>query len=238
MELGLGGGNRQAQQNHDEALQSLYDLGALYSGQQGGTPVLVAFAGQPIYPVDFGTAAVHLGPWDAVIVPLLPNVRSGARAAQLGPELVGSRGSVSGPANELGAGSLALQEGGSFDYQFVLPTSHWAHLELDFGSRDGTVTDPGVAMTTSAGSQAGTSPASASSVRVSAYDYRTGEWDRLRTTSASGELVATVPAPARYLGPGGTLEVRLSSPSSALNVYGEVPTLSAQAASATIKAPA
>jgi hypothetical protein len=235
--LPLGGGNRQAEQDHEEALQSLYDLGALYSGQQGGTPVLVAFAGQPLYPADLGTTAERLGPSDAVIVPLLPGVRSGAPTAQLGPELVGSRGALSGPADELGAGSLALQQGGSFDYQFVLPTSHWAHLELSFGSTDGSVTNPGMAMTPSAGSQSGTYPASDRSVVLSAFDYRTGKWDRLRTAIASDELMAAVPAPARYLGPGGTLEIRLSSPSSALNVYGEVPTVSALAPSATTKAP-
>ncbi len=67
--------------------------GAIYSAQAGGIPVLVAFAGHPLYPLDFATAAERLGPADAVVVPLLPAVRPAGRAVELGPELVGSRGS-------------------------------------------------------------------------------------------------------------------------------------------------
>jgi hypothetical protein len=228
----LGGSTRQATERHDEAVQSLYDLGALYSGQQGGIPVLVAFANHPLYPLDFGTTAERLGPSDAVVVPLLPGVRPGAGAAELGPELVGSRGAASGAADQLGSASLAVQEGGSFDYQFLLPTApttQWGHLELNFGSLDGSSTSPGMAMAPSAASQAGTYPATNTSVEVSAFDYRTGRWDTLRTSSASGQLLAGVPSPARYLGAGAALEVRLSSSSAALDVYGEVPTLSAVA---------
>jgi hypothetical protein len=230
--LPLGGSNRQAAEKHEEALQSLYDLGALYSGQEGGAPVLVAFASQPLYPMDFGTAAERLGPADAIVVPLLPGVRSGAKAAELGPELVGSRGSVSAAADQLGTGSLALQRGGSFYYQFILSPTPWAHLELNFGSLDGAVTNSGMALAPAAAEQTGTYAATPRSVVVSAYDYRSGTWEALPTTAASGDLLTAVPHPVRYLGPGGALEVRLSSPSSALNMYGEVPVLSAQAQSA------
>jgi hypothetical protein len=230
--LPLGGGSR-AKEQQEEAVQSLFDLGSLYSGQDGGTPVLVAFTRHPLYPPDFGTGAEHLGPTDAVVVPLLPSFQPGARAAELGPELVGSSSSVPSAADQLGTGSLALQQGGSYDYQFVLPATPWAHVELNFGSVDGSVTSPGVAMALSAGSQTGTYPATSHSVFVSAFDYRTGHWERVRTTTASGQLVAEVPKPASFLGPGGALEVRLSTPAAPLNVYGEVPTLSATGRSTT-----
>jgi len=230
--LPLGGGSR-AKEQQEEAVQSLFDLGALYSGQDGGTPVLVAFTSHPLYPPDFGTGAEHLGPTDAVVVPLLPSFQPGARAAELGPELVGSSSSVPSAADQLGTGSLALQQGGSYDYQFVLPATPWAHVALNFGSVDGSVTSPGLAMALSAGSETGTYPATSHSVLVSAFDYRTGHWARVRTTTASGQLVAEVPKPARFLGPGGTLEVRLSTPAAPLNVYGEVPTLSATGRSTT-----
>ena len=85
-------------------MQSLYDLGALYSSQAGGIPVLVAFAGHPLYPMDFGTAAERFGPADAVVVPLLPAVRPAGKAAELGPELVGSRGSSQLRPSQLGNG--------------------------------------------------------------------------------------------------------------------------------------
>jgi hypothetical protein len=224
--LPLGGSSREKEQQ-EEAVQSLYDLGALYSGQDGGTPVLVAFASHPLYPLDFGTAAEHLGPSDVVVVPLLAGFRPGAGTDQLGPELVGSSRSVPMAVDQLGAGSLALQQGGSYDYQFSLPAAPWAHLELNFGAVDGSVTDPGVAMAPAPASQTGTYAASSNSVVVSVFDYRTGHWDRLRASTSSGELVVAVPGPRRYLGPGGALEVRLNTPSAALNVYGEVPALSA-----------
>ncbi len=133
----LGSGDRRAAETHEEAVQSLYDLGSLYSSQAGGIPVLVAFTRHPLYPLDLGTAAERLGPSDAVVVPLLPAVGSGAKTAVLGPELVGSRGAASGAAEQLSSGSLAVQQGGSFDYQFILPATGWAHLELNFGSVDG-----------------------------------------------------------------------------------------------------
>ena len=228
--LPLGGATRQAAERQEEAVQSLYDLGSLYSSQGGGIPVLVAFTSHPLYPLDFGTAAERLGPSDAVVVPLLPAVRSGAKAAELGPELVGSTGAASGAQEQLSSGSLALQKGGSFDYQFVLPAARWAHLELNFGAADGSAASPGMAMAPSASSQNGTYPVTDRSVEVSAFDYRTGRWDVLRSVTATGQVMASVSPSSRYLGPGGALEVRLSSPSAALNVYGEVPTLSAIAA--------
>jgi hypothetical protein len=224
-------GSSHGKEQQEEAVQSLYDLGALYSGQDGGTPVLVAFASHPLYPLDYGTAAEHLGPSDVVVVPLLAGFRPGAGTVDLGPELVGSSRSVSIAVDQLGTGSLALQQGGSYDYQFTIPATPWAHLELNFGSVDGSVTTPGIAMAPSAASQTGTYAASSNSVAVSVFDYRTGHWDRLRTTTSSGQLLAAVPGPDRYLGPGGGLEVRLSTPGAALNVYGEVPVLSAAAPS-------
>ena len=81
----LGNGDRRAAETHEEAVQSLYDLGSLYSSQAGGIPVLVAFTRHPLYPLDLGTAAERLGPSDAVVVPLLPAVGPEARTAVLGP---------------------------------------------------------------------------------------------------------------------------------------------------------
>ena len=226
----LGNGDRRAAETHEEAVQSLYDLGSLYSSQAGGIPVLVAFTRHPLYPLDLGTAAERLGPSDAVVVPLLPAVGPGARTAVLGPELVGSRGAASGAAEQLSSGSLAVQQGGSFDYQFILPARGWAHLELNFGSVDGSATNAGIAMASSPASSTGTYAATGRTVTVSAFDYRTGRWAPLPTVTASGQLLASVPSSSGFLGPGSVLQVRLSSPSAPLNVYGEVPTLSAVAA--------
>ena len=226
----LGNGDRRAAETHEEAVQSLYDLGSLYSSQAGGIPVLVAFTRHPLYPLDLGTAAERLGPSDAVVVPLLPAVGLGARAAVLGPELVGSRGAASSAAEQLSSGSLGMQQGGSFDYQFILPARGWAHLELNFGSVDGSATNAGIAMASSPASSTGTYAATSRTVAVSAFDFRTGRWAPLPTVTASGQLLAGVPSSSRFLGPGGALQVRLSSPLAPLNVYGEVPTLSAVAA--------
>lgn len=228
--LPLQGASR-AREQREEAAQSLYDLGALYSGQDGGAPVFVALARHPLYPPGLTTSARRLGPSDVVVVPLPPGLQGlQGGSAQFGPELVGSVGSVSSAANPLGTGQLALRHGGAFFYQFVLPPAHpWRHLELDVGSLDGSVTDPGVAMALSPASQAGTYAATGSSVVVSAFDYRTGRWDTLRPAIVSGQLLAEVPAPAGFVGPGQPLEVRLSSPAGDLNVYGDVPTLSATA---------
>jgi len=87
-------------------------------------------------------------------------------------------------------------------------------------------------LVSSVGPTTGTYPASGGSVVVSAFDYRTSKWDALRTRSATGELIAQVPGPAPFLGPGGALEVRLSARSGGLAVYGDVPTVSALARSA------
>lgn len=227
--LPLGGQTKQTTERHEEAVQSLYDLGSLYSSQEGGIPVLVAFTSHPLYPLDLATEAERLGPSDAVVVPLLPAVTSEAKTAQLGPELVGSVGAASGAADRLGSGSLGLEKGGSFDYQFILPATGWAKLQLNFGSADGSAANPGLALG-AAGTPNGLYPVTNSSVQVSAFDYRTGRWDRLRTITTTGQVVAEVSPSSRFLGPGGALEVRLSAPSAALNVYGEVPTLSAAAA--------
>ena len=228
LDIPLGSANRQAAERHTEAVQSLYDLGAIYSAQAGGIPVLVAFADHPLYPLDFATAAERLGPADAVVVPLLPAVRPAGKAVELGPELVGSRGSPASSASQPANGPLAVQEGGSLDYQFVLPTTPWAQLDLNFGSLDGSPTSPGIGLGASVSSQPGAVPAS-SSVVVSAFDYQTSRWDHLRSRAPSGQLVVAVPSPGRYIGPGGAVEVRLTSPSAGLNVYGEVPTLSGSA---------
>ena len=232
LDIPLGSANRQAAERHTEAVQSLYDLGAIYSAQAGGIPVLVAFAGHPLYPLDFATAAERLGPADAVVVPLLPAVRPAGRAVELGPELVGSRGSPASSASQLANGSLAVQEGGSLDYQFVLPPTPWAQLELNFGSLDGSPTSPGIGLGASVGAQRGLLLPMAALV-VSAFDYQTSRWDHLRSRAPSGQLVVAVPSPSRYIGPGGAVEVRLSSPSAGLNVYGEVPTLSGSASRAS-----
>ena len=85
-------------------------------------------------------------------------------------------------------------------------------------------------MASSPASSTGTYAATSRTVAVSAFDYRTGRWAPLPAVTASGQLLAGVPSSSRFLGPGGALQVRLSSPLAPLNVYGEVPTLSAVAA--------
>ena len=62
---------------------------------------------------------------------------------------------------------------------------------------------------------------------VSAFDHERGKWSPLPATSASGNLIATVDSPARYLGPGGVLEIRLTAAGGGIEVSGAVPTLSA-----------
>ena len=162
--------------------------------------MLVAFTSHPLYPLDLATEAERLGPSDAVVVPLLPAVTSGAKTAQLGPELVGSAGAASGAADQLGSGSLGLEKGGSFDYQFILPATGWAKLQLNFGSADGSAANPGLAIG-AAGTPNGVYPVTNSSVEVSAFDYRTGRWDRLRTITTTGQVVAEVAPTSRFLGP-------------------------------------
>ena len=84
-------------------------------------------------------------------------------------------------------------------------------------------------MASSPASPTGTYAATGRTVTVSAFDYRTGRWAPLPTVTVSGQLLASVPSSSGFLGPGSALQVRLSSPSAPLNVYGEVPTLSAVA---------
>ncbi len=157
----------------------------------------------------------------------------------VGPELVGSRGALYLPGTSPTVGSLTMAKGGTFEYQFMLPGSRWAHVELDFGSLSGSTSTAGIALSYGSGAgtgsgasavgntQPGTSPAGAGSVAVSAFNYLRGNWSTLRTTSVSGSLVANIPVPAPYLGPTGAVQVRLSAIGGAVDVFGDVPTLSA-----------
>ena len=89
-----GNGGSQAVR-HEAAVQGLFDLGAMYSGREGGAPVLVAFADGPLFPVDLDLdrvdrVATSSSPTDAIVVPLVPGAVSGDGVQGLGPELVGS----------------------------------------------------------------------------------------------------------------------------------------------------
>ncbi len=65
--------------------QGLYALGALYSGRNGGAPVLVAFASEPLFAPDLATALARPTPKDVVLVSLLPGQRPGFRARRRRP---------------------------------------------------------------------------------------------------------------------------------------------------------
>jgi hypothetical protein len=238
--LGPGSGTGSQAARRQAAVESLFDLGAIYSAEEGGAPVLVAFANGPLFPRDLDLDVSQLDhldrvatsssrvydPTDAIIVPLVPGAVSGGAVDGLGPELVGSRHAVEQTANGLAAGSFAASRGGSLYYQFLLPGTHWARAELDFGSISPSYMVPGISMTTS-GQWAPEASVSPRALVVSAFDYERGNWSALPATSASGDLVATVDRPARYLGPGGVLEIRLSAVAGGLLVSGAVPMLSA-----------
>jgi hypothetical protein len=184
------------------------DLAASYSTQQGGAPVFVAMAAHKLFPSD---AIAGAGPpvvTDVLVVPLSPAEGPRQALSELPGELVGSTGVTGETQYAITTGSLTLEAGGSFDYEFLLPGARWRQLELDLGSSIGETYGPPL-------------------VGVKAYNYATGRWDALRVTARSGKLLAGVPGVARHLGPGGTLEVRVEATQNGVEVYGGFPTISA-----------
>ena len=172
-----------------------------------------------------------VGPADAVVVPLTAGSSSRGKAAELGPELVGSRGSPPAAADQPGTGSLALQRGG-----LALTTSSSSprpvgspRTELRLARRLGNELGDGAGA--GGGAQTGTYAATTGSVVVSAFDYRPAGGSRSRRPRPPVELLAARHTQFATSGREAHCEVRLSSPSAALNVYGEVPVLSAQAQS-------
>jgi hypothetical protein len=190
-------------------LQALNDLASSFSAQHGGDPVFVALAG--------GTLLAHktlsgtpVADYEVVVAPLTMTFSDGIRPGpvpfDVPAELVGSAGVTGENSYALTTGSLTLGLGGRFDYQFLLPGARWAHLDLDLG--------------TSAGSTPG-HPL----VRVTAYNYSTSGWDQLLVRARAGELLAGITHPARYMGPGDALEVRIAALQDGVEVYGAYPTL-------------
>jgi len=194
-----GNGGSQAVR-HEAAVQSLFDLGAMYSGREGGAPVLVAFANGPLFPVDLDLdrvdrVATSSSPTDAIVVPLVPGAVSGDGVQGLGPELVGSDHASAQTANGLATGSFTANRGGSLYYQFALPGTRWARVELDFGSVSPSLMVPGIAMTASgpAGPETPSPPkpqaytsVSPGALVASAFDYQRGSWSPLAVTSGTG----------------------------------------------------
>ncbi|HXW82165.1 MAG TPA: hypothetical protein VEJ84_21890, partial [Acidimicrobiales bacterium] len=189
--IGPGSTTGSQEARHEAAVQSLFDLGAMYSGREGGAPVLVAFANGPLFPVDVDLdhpdrVAASSSPTDAIVVPLVPGGTSGNSGTSgswrtgvdgLGPELVGSRDAIEQTVNGLAAGSFSASRGGSLYYQFVLPGPHWARAELDFGSISPSAMVPGTDMTSGpAAPQATVSPRM---VLVTAFDGERGKWSPL-----------------------------------------------------------
>ena len=218
------------------AEQGLSELANEYSEAVGGWPVLVGLADRPFLSPGHPSRAVSLTTDDAVVLPLVPAEDAGTRLTGLAPELVGSTGLtgavVLGPAG----GTLTLAKGGALEFQFSLPSGRWDRLELDLGSPSGSGPGPGFSgsgTVAGLGLASGAPSANLSNFSLSAFDYADESWHRLRAyVSSSGDLAggdieAVLNDPAPYLGPGGTLEVRLSALVPGLQVFGAVPTLSA-----------
>ena len=233
----VGGSERNgpASTRQQAAEQGLSELAHEYSAAIGGWPVLVGLADRQFLPPAHALGSVALTTTDAVVLPLVPAVDAGTRLADLAPELVGSTGLTGAVALGTASGTLALAKGGSLDLQFSLPTSHWRELQLDLGSPAGSGNGPGFG---SEGTVAGFALASGTSAKLadfslSAFDYRSGRWDRLPAflgaagAIAGGEFEAVLRQPGDYIGPGGAVELRLSALVAGLQVFGAVPTLTA-----------
>jgi hypothetical protein len=187
---------------------ALGDLAASYSTQQGGMPVFVATTAHDLFPSDASAGSSHPLVTDVLIVPLTAGEIPRQALFELPGELVGSTGVTGETQYAITTGSLTLEAGGTFDYEFLLPGGRWRRLDLDLGSSSGETYGPPL-------------------VLLKTYDYATGRWDELRVRAHSGELLAAVPDVARHLGPGGTLEVQVEATQNGVEVYGGFPTLSA-----------
>ncbi len=186
---------------------ALGDLAASYSTEQGGAPVFVAMAASKLFPLDVGSREPP-AITDVIVVPLTGHQSQHVTLSDVPGELVGSKGVAGETEYALTTGSLTLNAGGSFDYQFFLPGTRWNGLQLDLGSASGETYGPPL-------------------VAVRAYNYATSHWDALRVKAHKGELLAPVPDAADHLGPGGALEVQVMAAQNGVEVYGAYPTLSA-----------
>ena len=179
-------------------------LGATYSAQQGGLPVLVAVAKGHLLPPGTRSTVRQAALLELVVVPV-PLEGGGQGADRDVPsQLVASSGVTGEATPALGTGSLTLGAGGAFYYEF--PTGkegYRGRLELDLGGAGGWVDGP--------------------MVTVSAYDWRREDWALLGVTRAQGEEVA--PVPRSLLDMGHALEVRLEAAHGSVEVYGAYPQL-------------
>ena len=191
-----------------EVEMALGGLGASYSTQLGGAAVFVAIATHKLFPFDAGTGGSRPAVTDVIVVPLTGHQSRQDALSDVPGELVGSTGVTGEMEYAITTGSLTLNAGGAFDYQFLLPGTRWRGLELDLGSSSGETYGPPL-------------------VGVKAYNYTTSRWDTLRVRPHKGELLADVPDAAYHLGPGGTLEVQVVAEQNGVEVYGGFPTLSA-----------
>ena len=191
-----------------EVEMALGGLGAAYSTQLGGAAVFVAIATHKLFPFDAGTGGSRPAVTDVIVVPLTGHQSRQDALSDVPGELVGSTGVTGEMEYAITTGSLTLNAGGAFDYQFLLPGTRWRGLELDLGSSSGETYGPPL-------------------VGVKAYNYTTSRWDTLRVRPHKGELLADVPDVAYHLGPGGTLEVQVVAEQNGVEVYGGFPTLSA-----------
>jgi hypothetical protein len=196
-----------AQAAKREVQMALGGLAASYSTQQGGAPVFVAMAASRLFPFDAGSGQPP-AVTDVIVVPLSGHQGRHVTLSDVPGELVGSHGVAGEMEYALTTGSLTLDAGGSFDYQFLLPGTRWDRLQLDLGSASGETYGPAL-------------------VAVRAYNYATRHWDPLRVSPDKGELLAPVPDAAHHLGPGGALEVQVMAERNGVEVYGAYPTLSA-----------
>ena len=208
---------------HQFAMEGLYALASQYS-EAAGEPVMFGLAATPFLPARTGADVAAHQSVDAVIVPLTPTERPGLAISGLAPELVGSH-------RVMGSSSV-LGQGGFFDYQYLLPGARWRHLGLDLGSPAGSAGGAGtssvVGIGVSAGPTSNPSAALPGDFALSAFDYRRGRWEPLKVSLSSGHFRARIPGPSAYIGPGGSVEVRLTSLTPGLEVFGPVPALSAQ----------
>jgi hypothetical protein len=170
--------------------------------------VLVALASGSLLPLGGATTTTPLVRYQIVVVPLALALdgRPGPVPFDVPGELVGSNGVTGENSYALTTGSLTLGTGGAFDYQFLLPGARWSRLELSLGSASGSTTGHSL-------------------ISVSAYNHSTSRWDALYVKASSGELGARIPHPARYLGPGGALDVRIAAVHNGVEVYGAYPML-------------
>jgi hypothetical protein len=219
---------------HQAALQGLYDLAALYSARSGGAPVLVAFSSRELLPSDTGGEVTARSVTDTIVVPLLPAQPPAGALTGLTPQVVGSSGVTGVLIDGLGTDSFILGKGGYVDYQFLLTRSvPHAQLTVDLGSPSGQ--GPGAVGGLKSGLGAATlaprvpRPAAArvSDVSLSVFDIRSGSWRPLRVIVHQGQLVAEVPEAGQYLKTAGALQLRLSASTTGVEVFGQVPTLSA-----------